>query len=129
MATLALLCKVATQNAVKALTPIPNHRRGQGRGLSALIHDDPYNPSGAIGMGRARSRETLALAHSLFPLYEFLIHGPDAYDHEGIFPTVHLDLPPTWTQPPLLEVPSGPPSWESIISSEPSESGYEADSD
>ena len=114
VATLALLCKAVTWNAVRAPNPIPHQRRGRGRGLGALLHDHPYNPSGAIGMGRTRV-ETLAFANSLIPLCESLICGPDAYAHKGIFPAPHLDLTP------LLEAQSGPPSLESITSSESSE--------
>ena len=56
VANLGLLCKTETWNAVRAPNPIPHHRRG--RGFSALLHNHPNNPSGAIGMGRARSRDS-----------------------------------------------------------------------
>ena len=56
-ATLALLWEMATQNAISAPGPIPQLRKGRGRGLDNLLdHDNspyPYPPS---GLGRARSR-------------------------------------------------------------------------
>ena len=56
--TLALLCEAATWNAARAPNPTAHQRRGRRRGLSALFHNHPYNPSGDIGMGRARSKDS-----------------------------------------------------------------------
>ena len=93
-------------------------RRGGGRGLSSLLQNYPYPPS---GMGRSRSRDP----------------GPHP------FPDPSLRIPNMWQQclcgntpnfpiapsSPPAENPSGPPSLESIMSSESPESGYEANLD
>ena len=126
---LALLCKVATRNAVRVHNPILNQRRGRGRGLSSLLHDHPSNPSlepisvETIGMGRAWSRDS---GPHLF--HEPPVQVPNMWP-QCLCPQRNIPNPQPGPNPPLPEAPSGPPSLEFITSSESSESGYEADSD
>ena len=112
---------MATRNVMGAPNPIPHQKRGRERGLESLplAHPtlEPTN-AGTMGMGRARGR------NSGPPHIHVLNTLPRCLN-----PPRDISNPPQ--RPNLLspEASSGPPSLESITSSESSESGYEADSD
>ena len=87
VATLAVLCKSATQNTLRAPSPIPQQRRGRWRGLSSLLHDHPYIPS---GMGRDRSRNS---GPCPFPDPSLQVPNtqPSVCVNNGIFPIPHIN--------------------------------------
>ena len=111
--TLALLCKAATRNAVRAHNPIPHQRRGRGRGLSSLLHDHPSNPSlepitvGTIGMGRARSRDS-----GPHPFHEPPLQVPNMWP-QYLKPTWEYSQPSSGPNPYFQKCPLDPHHWSS----------------
>ena len=113
-ATLALLCKAATRNAVWAPNPVSHQRRGRGRGLGPFLDAHTSYPTilpvtaGTIGMGRARSRNSGPCPYLNAPLCV-----PNAWPrclcpHKDIHNS-HLDVTPY-----LQKLPLDPHHWSPL---------------